>query len=78
MDADISSQSIQGIATFEERARAIVSIEHVRTATATDIVAGVQPQLIVEPGTEQELAKILKLANEASLAVIPRGGGTKF
>jgi glycolate oxidase FAD binding subunit len=78
MDAGISSQSIQGIATFEERARAIVSIEHVRRATATDIVAGVQPQLIVLPGTEQELAKILELANDMGLAVIPRGGGTKL
>ncbi len=78
MDAGISSQSIADIAAFEERARAIVSTEHVRAASAADLVAGVQPQLIVESGTEHELAKIVKLANQASLAVIPRGGGTKL
>ena len=32
----------------------------------------------MEPGNEQELAKVLKLANAAGLAVIPRGGGTKL
>jgi glycolate oxidase FAD binding subunit len=41
-------------------------------------VAGVQPSFVVEPGSEQELAKVLKLANAAGLAVIPRGGGTKL
>src|SRR2546425_3512881 len=48
------------------------------SATAADAVVGVQPKLVVEPGTERELAEILRLSNEAGLAVIPRGGGTKL
>jgi len=44
---------------------------------ANDAVAGVQPSFVVEPGSEQELGKVLNLANAARLAVIPRGGGTK-
>jgi glycolate dehydrogenase FAD-binding subunit len=69
---------MQNIAAFQDAGRAIVSPEHVRTASASDVVDGVQPQLVVEPGSEQELAKVLKLANDAALAVIPRGGGTKL
>src|SRR5207244_4695167 len=41
-------------------------------------VARAQPKLVIEPGTERELAEILRLSNEAGLAVIPRGGGTKL
>jgi glycolate oxidase FAD binding subunit len=57
---------------------ALVGNENVHTATAADAVAGVQPKLVIEPGTESELAEILRLSNEAGLAVIPRGGGTKL
>src|SRR5712692_8675230 len=57
---------------------ALAGNEHVRQATAADAVAGVQPKLVIEPGTENELAEVLRLANEAGLAVIPRGGGTKL
>src|SRR5713226_3569188 len=51
---------------------------YARSATAADAVAGVQPKLVVEPGTAQELAEILRLSNDAGLAVIPRGAGTKL
>jgi glycolate oxidase FAD binding subunit len=78
MDASVSSPSLEVVAAFEDAARAIVSSQFVRAAAADDAVAGGQPQLVIEPGNEQELAKILKLANDASLAVIPRGGGTKL
>jgi glycolate oxidase FAD binding subunit len=57
---------------------AIVGNENVRAATAADAVCGVQPKLVIEPGTESEIAEILRLSNEAGLAVIPRGGGTKL
>jgi glycolate oxidase FAD binding subunit len=57
---------------------AIVGNENVRAATAADAVAGVQPKLVIEPGTASEIAEILRLSNEAGLAVIPRGGGTKL
>jgi glycolate oxidase FAD binding subunit len=65
-------------AAFAEAARAIVSTNFVRAATSADAVAGVYPQTIVEPGDEQELAAVLKLANAEGFAVIPRGGGTKL
>ncbi len=51
---------------------------YARSATAADAVAGLQPKLVVEPGTAQELAEILRLSNAAGVAVIPRGGGTKL
>jgi glycolate oxidase FAD binding subunit len=78
MDAGISSPSREAVAAFEGAARTIVSTQFVRAAAADEAVAGRQPQLVIEPGSEQELAKILKLANDASLAVTPRGGGTKL
>jgi glycolate oxidase FAD binding subunit len=65
-------------AAFAEAARVIVSNQFVRAASASDAVGGVHPQTIVEPGDEQELAAVLKLANDEGLAVIPRGGGTKL
>jgi glycolate oxidase FAD binding subunit len=86
-----SSNSVQIAAFFEDGARAIVGAEHIRAIAAhsnTDFSlcprtqataeSAVQPALLIEPATEQELAKVLKLANEASLKVIPRGGGTKL
>ena len=49
-----------------------------RPAAISDAVEGVQPQMVVEPGSAEELAKILRLANAAGLAVVPRGGSTKM
>jgi glycolate oxidase FAD binding subunit len=76
MDASVSAKVTAS--TFEADVRGIVTAKYVRTAVATDAVAGVQPSLVVEPGSEQDLAKVLKLANAAGLAAIPRGGGTKL
>ncbi|MCU1242273.1 MAG: hypothetical protein JWO71_2999 [Candidatus Acidoferrum typicum] len=77
MDASASPKTSLS-STFESDVRKIIAAEHVRTAGASDAVAGVQPSLVVEPGNEQELAKVLKLANDVGMAVIPRGGGTKL
>lgn len=77
MDASVSPKASLS-STFEADVRQIVTAKYVRTADANDAVAGVQPSLVVEAGSEQELAKTLKLANAAGLAVIPRGGGTKL
>lgn len=77
MDAKVSSKG-NPKSTFEADVREMVGAQHVRTATADDAVAGVQAGIVVEPGNERELAKVLKLANAAGLAVIPRGGGTKL
>lgn len=57
--------------------RALVGQGSVRSATPLDAVFGRQPRLILEPANAAELAAVLRLANEAGLAVIPRGGGTK-
>lgn len=50
---------------------------HTRPAGAADVVAGVQPSVVVEPSDEAEVAAILRYANDNGLAVIPRGGGTQ-
>jgi len=76
MDASVSAKATAN--TFENDVREIVTAKYVRAAVASDAVAGAQPRLVVEPGSELELAKVLKLANAAGLAVIPRGGGTKL
>ncbi len=56
----------------------MVGNENVHTTTAADAVGGLQPKLVIEPRTETELTEVLWLSNEAGLAVIPRGGGTKL
>jgi glycolate oxidase FAD binding subunit len=76
MDASVSAKATAN--TFENDVREIVTAKYVRAAVASDAVAGVQPRFVVEPGSEQELAKVLKLANTVGLAVIPRGAGTKL
>src|SRR5258706_1844761 len=77
MDASVSPKRTLS-STFEADVREIVTAKYVRAAQVSDAVAGAQPSLLVEPGSEQELAKVLKLASAAGLAVIPRGGGTKL
>ena len=57
---------------------ALAGSEHVRPAGAEDAVAGIPAQWVVEPGSEQEAASLLRLANGAGLAVVPRGGGSKL
>ena len=61
-----------------EQVQAIVQAEHVRAAGAEDAFTGMLPGLVVEPANEQELAEVLRLANDAGLAVFPRGGRTKL
>ena len=54
--------------------RAIVGVEHMRLASPEDAVDGVQPQMVIEPGSPDEIARVLKTARGAGLQVIPRGG----
>jgi glycolate oxidase FAD binding subunit len=63
---------------IEHEFRAILAPDSVRAATAADAICGIQPKLVLEPTTEQQLAAALRFANDAGLAVIPRGGGTKL
>jgi glycolate oxidase FAD binding subunit len=57
---------------------AIVGDERVRPSAEEDRVDGVLPQLVIEPGSGEEVAQVLKAANGAGLQVVPRGGGTKL
>jgi glycolate oxidase FAD binding subunit len=63
---------------IEQEFRAILGQDTVRTATPADAVCGIQPRLVLEPTSEQQIAAALRFANDAGLAVIPRGGGTKL
>jgi glycolate oxidase FAD binding subunit len=78
MDAATKSEASGLHSALRYKFIALVGNEFVRAATAADAVAGTQPKLVIEPGTERELAEVLRLSNEAGLAVIPRGGGTKI
>ncbi len=50
----------------------------VHLATEADVVAGVQPYVVVEPGSEEEVATVLTYANREGLKVLVRGGGTQL
>jgi glycolate dehydrogenase FAD-binding subunit len=63
---------------LQEKLIALLGPDAVRPATPADAVSGVQPQLLLEPTNEHQLAAVLRLANESKLAVIPRGGGSKL
>ncbi len=56
----------------------IVGKEHLRPAAVADSIDGVAPQMVVEPGSAEELANALRWAHDAGLKVVPRGGGTKL
>jgi len=63
---------------LEQDFRAILPPDAIRGATASDALAGLQPRIVLEPVNEQQVAAVLRLANDAGLAVIPRGGATKL
>jgi glycolate oxidase FAD binding subunit len=63
---------------IEHKFRAILAPDAIRAATAAEAVCGVQPRLVLEPANEQQVAAVLRLANDRSLAVVPCGGGTKL
>jgi glycolate oxidase FAD binding subunit len=86
MSPGVWPQSNERLATFEPAARNIVGPDNIRPS-GTDFSLCPRPQapaesvvqpILIEPATEQDLAQVLKLANEADLAVIPRGGATKL
>jgi glycolate oxidase FAD binding subunit len=64
--------------SFEENLRAILGSQNLRIASASDAVSGVFPQFVAEPDDENQLAAALSMANEAGIAVVPRGGSTKL
>lgn len=78
MDAATKSETTGLHSGLRYKFIALVGNENVHASTAADAVAGTQPKLVIEPGTDSELAEVLRLSNEAGLAVIPKGGGTKL
>ncbi len=73
-----SSASVADIEAAWGDLRSIVGAEHLRKAAPDDAVGGLMPQMVVEPGTPEEVARVLKTAAAAGLHVLPRGGGTKM
>jgi len=69
---------VAGVEAAWSDLRGIVGDEYVRAATAEDAVDGVHPQMVIEPGSPDEIARVLKTASGAGLQVIPRGGATKM
>jgi len=78
MDAATKSQSTVLHSALRYKLIALLGPDHVHAASAADAVAGVPSKLVLVPGTEMELAEVLRLCDEAGLAVIPRGSGTKL
>ena len=57
----------------------IVGAEHARTGERTEgfAIGGQAPHLLAVPGTAEEVAALLRVADEAGAAVVPWGGGTQ-
>jgi glycolate oxidase FAD binding subunit len=51
---------------------------YARPADSGDAVDGVAPRCVASPGSLEEVAATLRLADEAGFAVLPRGGGSKL
>lgn len=66
-----------GLARSWDQLRTIGNPDQWPEAGPDDTIAGVRPRMIFEPRNETEVATVLRLADNAGLSVIPRGGGTK-
>src|SRR3979409_990065 len=78
MDAATHSRKTPLHSSLRYRLISFIGQEHVQAASASDVVAGVQPKHVIVPSSESELVEALRLVSEAGLAVVPRGGGTKL
>src|SRR5437660_1059127 len=56
----------------------IVGAAHARKAAAGDAIDGVRARYVAAPGSVEEASALLRLAHDASLALAPRGGGTRL
>ena len=63
---------------YLEDLQRVVGKKNVREAAPEDAVEGVEPSLVVEPGSVEEISAVMKLASAEGLTVSPRGGGTKM
>jgi glycolate oxidase FAD binding subunit len=77
---DVAAQSVSPAISTElrEKLMGLVGRDYVFPATASETGSGIPLKLVIEPGNETELAGVLRLASDAGLSVIPRGGGTKL
>ncbi len=66
-----------GVTTHSPRWSELETIAPAAPATAEDCVCGRQPERVVEPDSQEQVASILHWANENAVAVMPRGHGTK-
>jgi len=66
------------VSAIADKLQSIVGVENLHAATPGDSFCGRQPESVVSPGNEQELAAVLACADQAGIAVIPRGGSTKL
>ncbi|HEU5438427.1 MAG TPA: FAD-binding oxidoreductase [Ktedonobacterales bacterium] len=57
---------------------AVVPAQRLRPAGPEEMVAGVQPRLVVEPASAEELAAALACADREGLKVLVRGGGAQL
>ena len=66
-------------ATILDDLSAIVGGEHAYPADESQrfVVDGMTPRAVVEPGSYEEVAGVMRYASEQGLAAIPLGGGTK-
>jgi hypothetical protein len=78
MDAATKSKSTNVHSSFRYDLMAFLGHDYVQPAGPADAVAGVEPKVIVSPANEMQLAEVLRRSDEAGIAVIPRGGGTKL
>ena len=69
---------VAGLETAWSDLRAVVGDEHLSSSQPQNAIDGALPQSIIEPGTADELARVLQVATGAGLHVIPRGGNTKL
>ncbi len=56
----------------------IVGEQHAREATEEDVVDGVAPSFVAEPGSTKEISELMKLTSEEGITAAPRGSGTKM
>jgi glycolate oxidase FAD binding subunit len=76
--ASITRPSLAAVETAWSDLRALVGTEHMRASMLADAVDDVLPQMVIEPGSPEEVARALKIATSAGLSVIPRGGASKI
>lgn len=63
---------------LESLLKDIVGDGHVRAAVDADAIDGVAPKRVAVPGSDDEAARILALAYEQGLSVVPRGAGSQL